>query len=60
MYKPSSKPTEVDDGNVEVLRVEMEEGNGNSEGCLKDKSWKRLCFLYLVLRMKHDMLFRIC
>ena len=36
-YNPSSKPTEVDDGDVEVLRVEMEEGNGNFEGVMEDK-----------------------
>ena len=35
--KLGNNPTEVDDGNVEVLRVKMEEGNGNFEGFLEDK-----------------------
>ena len=42
MYKLSSKPTEVDDGNVEVLRVEMDEGNGNLKGVLQNKFVKEI------------------
>ena len=36
-YNLSREPTEVDDGDAEVLRVEMEEGNGNFEGVMEDK-----------------------
>lgn len=36
-YNPSNKPTEVDDGDAKVLKVEMEDGNGNSEDVLEGK-----------------------
>ena len=36
-YKLSSMPMKVDDGDAKILRVEMEEGIGNSKGVLEDK-----------------------
>ena len=37
-YNPSSKPISVCDGDVEVLKVEMDRGNGNYEDILEDEA----------------------
>ena len=37
VYKTSSKPTEVDDLDVEILRAKMEKRDENSKGLLEDR-----------------------
>lgn len=49
----------IDGGDAQILRVEMEEGNGNCKGMLVDKVVEEIV-LYPLLMMKHDMLFLIC
>lgn len=52
----SSKPIEVDDGNIVVFMNEMEEDNGNCEGVTKDAVGTKIVFLFPLLKMKHDIL----
>ena len=52
-YKTSNKPTKVDDS---ILRAEME----TLRVLRRTKTRRRLCFLYPLLRMICDMLFRKC
>jgi hypothetical protein len=49
----------VDDGNTEVLRVEIEEGNEVLRILWRTNPWRRSCFRYPLLRMKHNKLFEI-
>ena len=44
-YKLSSMPTEMDDGNVEVFRPDMEEGNRNSKGVMEVFMVNKLVYL---------------
>ena len=54
-YNPSNKLMKVEDGNAEVLRVEMKEGNGNFEGVMND-----ILFFLPIIEDDNGMLFQIC